>query len=84
MDSYKIAEYLEKTYPDQPSLYYPGQTCPVDPNSAEAKMAKAYLALFAAGTFAFRNPDLLRTNPSPLAPITSKLSPPHTRADCSP
>lgn len=54
MDSYKIAEYLERTYPDQPSLYLPGRTGVVDPDSAEAKMAKAYLALFAAGEWRHR------------------------------
>jgi glutathione S-transferase len=49
MDSYKIADYLEETYPDQPSLFYPGVKGPVDPASPQAKMAKAYLTLFAAG-----------------------------------
>ncbi len=50
MDSYKIADYLEQAYPDQPSLFYPGTTGPVDAESPQAKMAKAYLTLFAAGT----------------------------------
>ena len=49
MDSLKIAEYLERTYPDQPSLFFPGQTSPFDPASAEGKMAKAFLTLFLAG-----------------------------------
>ncbi len=49
MDSLAIAEYLEKTYPGRPSLFFPGAQAPVDAASSHAKMAKALLALFAAG-----------------------------------
>ncbi|KAI8832728.1 hypothetical protein BC829DRAFT_408344 [Chytridium lagenaria] len=46
-DSYRIAEYLESTYPDTPSIFTGNTTIP--PNEAEITLGKAYARLIDVG-----------------------------------
>ncbi|ORY74329.1 glutathione S-transferase [Leucosporidium creatinivorum] len=48
-DSWKIAEWLEKTYPDRPSLFLPSSKTPVDGSSPEMQVARSYAVMFNAG-----------------------------------
>ncbi|GJN87242.1 hypothetical protein Rhopal_000187-T1 [Rhodotorula paludigena] len=48
-DSWAIAEWLDKTYPDQPSLFLPDAPTPVQLDSPEMTLAKNYALLFSGG-----------------------------------
>ncbi|KAI5480213.1 Glutathione S-transferase domain containing protein [Pseudohyphozyma bogoriensis] len=47
--SWDIAEWLDKTYPDAPSVFLPSSKTPVDPTSPEMKLAKTYAQLVTSG-----------------------------------
>ncbi|GAA6062708.1 hypothetical protein JCM10212_002259 [Sporobolomyces blumeae] len=50
MDSWKIAEWLDATYPSQRSLFLPSQaSLPIDHDSAAYKLGKTYAWMFTAG-----------------------------------
>ncbi|GAA5887211.1 hypothetical protein JCM16303_007378 [Sporobolomyces ruberrimus] len=49
MDSWKIAEWLEETYPDASSLFLPDSETPIDSNSGGLAVAKNYAWMFSEG-----------------------------------
>ncbi|GAA5982681.1 hypothetical protein JCM11641_002334 [Rhodosporidiobolus odoratus] len=48
-DSWHIAEWLEKTYPDRPSLFLPDAPTPVSPSAPGLQLAKNYAVLINKG-----------------------------------
>ncbi|SCZ98238.1 BZ3500_MvSof-1268-A1-R1_Chr3-2g06240 [Microbotryum saponariae] len=48
-DSWKIAEWLDINYPDAPSLFLPSSPNPVQLDSPEMDVAKAYAFVFSSG-----------------------------------
>ncbi|SCV71262.1 BQ2448_2850 [Microbotryum intermedium] len=48
-DSWKIAEWLDITYPDAPSLFLPSSPTPVRQDSPEMDVAKSFAFIFANG-----------------------------------
>ncbi|GAA5906163.1 glutathione S-transferase family protein [Sporobolomyces salmoneus] len=49
MDSWKIAEWLDETYPDAPSLFEPDLSTPIDPASPSRTLAKNFAWMFSEG-----------------------------------
>ncbi|GAA6009381.1 hypothetical protein JCM11491_004300 [Sporobolomyces phaffii] len=49
MNSWKIAEWLDETYPDAPSLFLPDASTPIETSSAALTLAKNFAWLFSEG-----------------------------------
>ncbi|GAA5946490.1 hypothetical protein JCM3765_000265 [Sporobolomyces pararoseus] len=49
MDSWKIAEWLDETYPDAPSLFQPDTKAPIDVASPSLTLAKNFAWIFSEG-----------------------------------